>query len=65
MPKIPETLTLDKILEALEADAYLGFCLACGAAHEGVEPDARRYECDECGMRRVYGAEEVLLMMEA
>ena len=50
MPKIPETLTLDKILEALEDDAYLGFCLACAAQHDGVEPDARRYVCEECGM---------------
>ena len=39
-----------------------GFCLACGAQQEGCEPDARRYECEECKERRVYGAEEILMM---
>ena len=28
----------------------------------GVEPDARRYECETCGAREVYGAEELLMM---
>lgn len=56
-------LTIDDVLQALEDDAYLGFCLECGAQHDGVGPDARRYECSECGMHRVYGAEEILLMM--
>lgn len=39
-----------------------GFCLACGEEVDGVEPDARGYECEVCGERKVYGAEEVLLM---
>ena len=38
-----------------------GFCNACGASVEGVEPDARNYECERCGEREVYGAEELLL----
>lgn len=63
MPKIPESLTLDKILEALEADAYLGFCLACGAEHDEIEPDACAYPCFDCGAHRVYGAEELILMI--
>jgi DNA-directed RNA polymerase subunit RPC12/RpoP len=58
MPK----LTLDMIMTAAEADAYLGFCLACGAEHDGIEPDARRYTCTACGARKVYGAEELILM---
>jgi hypothetical protein len=37
--------------------------LACGAEAEGVEPDARRYECECCGEPKVYGAEELVLMM--
>jgi predicted RNA-binding Zn-ribbon protein involved in translation (DUF1610 family) len=37
-----------------------GFCLACGAEVEGVEPDAERYECEACGEAQVYGAEELL-----
>jgi hypothetical protein len=38
-----------------------GFCVACGADHNECEPDARKYECDECGKKQVYGAEELLL----
>ena len=39
-----------------------GFCLACGAEHDCVEPDARKYHCTDCGAHKVYGAEELLLM---
>jgi len=56
-------VSIDQVMEAVEADDNLGFCLACGAEAYGVEPDARKYECEECGERRVYGAEELLLMM--
>jgi len=56
-------VSIDQVMEAVEADDNLGFCLACGAEAYGVEPDARKYECEECGERRVYGAEELLMMM--
>ena len=39
-----------------------GFCLACGEEADGCEPDARRYECEACGEKRVYGAEELAIM---
>ena len=39
-----------------------GFCVACGESASGVEPDARRYECESCGERRVYGAGELAMM---
>lgn len=55
-------LTIDRIIEAAESGDDMGFCLACGADAYGVEPDARQYECDECGKEKVYGAEELLLM---
>ena len=61
MPKI----TIDRILEAVESGDYMGFCLACGDEAYGVEPDARKYECESCGKPKVYGAEELLLMMGA
>lgn len=54
-------LTLDRVMAAVECGDYVGFCLKCGAEQEGVEPDAERYECDECGQWAVYGAEEILL----
>ena len=54
---------MPSIEEATEAaDNNEGFCLACGHTQEGVEPDARKYTCDSCGMPKVYGAEELALM---
>lgn len=43
-------------------DDGAGACIACGAEAGGVEPDARRYECEACGERKVYGLEELLVM---
>jgi hypothetical protein len=40
----------------------LGFCIACGAPREECEPDARKYNCDNCGKTEVYGAEELVIM---
>lgn len=56
-------VSIDDVMEAVAADDCLGFCLACGAEAYGVEPDARKYECEECGERKVYGAEELLTML--
>ncbi|MDP3768028.1 MAG: hypothetical protein Q8S13_08430 [Dehalococcoidia bacterium] len=45
------------------ADSYLGWCRTCQEfTTDSCEPDARRYECPECGERTVYGAEEALMM---
>jgi len=52
--------TLEQIEEAMES--YIGFCTECGAERETCEPDAREYECEECGEASVYGAEELLIM---
>ena len=61
MPKI----TIDRIIAAVESGEDMGFCLACGDEAYGVEPDARKYECESCGKEKVYGAEELLLMVGA
>ena len=55
-------LPINQVLEAIEADEYIGFCLHCGSEHYGIEPDAERYECDDCGQAKVYGAEQCLLI---
>ncbi len=56
----------DELMAAVEESMFgmgsAGFCLACGEQQDGCEPDARRYECECCGARKVYGAEELLLM---
>ena len=54
--------TMNQVLEAVESDDHLGFCLACGEESHGVEPDARRYKCESCGEHKVFGAEEILVM---
>ena len=56
-------VTLDRIMAACESDEYIGFCIACGEEATGVEPDARRYECESCGEKKVFGAEELLIRM--
>ena len=50
-------------MEAVEADDNIGFCTACGAEHYGIEPDARKYTCEECGENSVYGAQELLMRL--
>jgi len=57
-------IDIDRLLEAIRSDEYMGFCTACGAEAYGVEPDARRYTCDECSELAVYGAEELLIMQD-
>ncbi len=65
--KIHKSITADRVMEACERHSTSldnpGFCVACGQDAEGVEPDARRYECECCGEKQVYGAEELLLMV--
>lgn len=50
-----------KTLERADQD-YDGFCIACGNRQQGCEPDARKYQCEICGLNHVYGAAEIALM---
>jgi predicted RNA-binding Zn-ribbon protein involved in translation (DUF1610 family) len=63
--KLHESITKERIIEAVERyNTSLdnpGFCVACGEEVDGVEPDARKYECESCGAKAVYGGEELLL----
>ena len=56
-------ISLDRIIEACERDDGVGFCKACGEEQGCCEPDARNYECESCGERKVFGAFEFLLEM--
>lgn len=58
-----KSLTDDAILKACTEDYGTGFCLACGAQADNVEPDAENYRCESCGADQVFGAEELLLAM--
>jgi len=48
--------------EQMLTDRDRGYCIYCGEEAYGVEPDARKYECEACGKEGVYGLEEMLLM---
>ena len=60
-------VTLERVVAAVERSHgnldNPGFCVLCGAEADGVEPDARRYECEACGEPGVYGAEELLIRL--
>lgn len=63
--KIHTSVTEERVLEAAERALSTldnpGICLACGEDADGCEPDAERYECECCGKRAVYGAEQIIL----
>ncbi len=65
--KLHPSITTDRIVEAVQRhNSSLdnpGFCIACGEDAEGCEPDARKYECEHCGAHRVFGAEELLMLV--
>ena len=64
---IHKSITAKRVVRAVERSMRdlenPGFCIACGKCADGVEPDARRYECAHCGKHAVYGAEELLIMV--
>lgn len=64
--KLHPSITLERILAAAEESMFgmsdYGFCIACGEEAHGIEPDARKYECETCGRRAVYGGEELMMM---
>lgn len=65
--KIHRKITAEAVIDACERRMNSldnpGFCISCGNEAEGVDPDARNYECDACGRLTVYGCEELAIMM--
>jgi hypothetical protein len=47
---------------AVNRDSGWGFCLSCGNSQTGCEPDARRYNCENCNEAKVYGVDELVMM---
>jgi hypothetical protein len=68
MPLHP-SITHDILLAAIKRQMFgtenPGFCIDCGAYHDSCEPDAREYRCSQCGKLAVYGAEEILFLLNA
>ena len=57
-----EFFTFKLSSEEMSNSEDMGFCVFCGEEAYGVEPDARKYECECCERRGVYGCEELILM---
>ena len=62
--KVHKSITAKKVGEAVQRRMTTldnpGFCLVCGHEAEGVEPDAREYECEACGEMAVMGSDDLL-----
>ena len=60
-------INIEDVMDAVERSMSgldnPGFCTACGAEADGVEPDAENYECHECGEHKVFGAEQLMFML--
>lgn len=56
-------IDLDQVMQACESNDCIGFCIECGSEQYGCEPDARNYKCEDCGAKKVFGAEEILMMI--
>jgi len=64
MPQtIHASIDQERVMNAIAEDDNMGLCNACGADCYGCEPDMRGGECESCGAKAVYGAEEYLLML--
>lgn len=55
-------ITEDEYLEAQETNQ--GWCTKCQEfTSDFAEPDAREYECPQCGEETVFGADQALIEM--
>lgn len=65
--RIHQSVTLDRVMEACQRRQVSldnpGFCIICGEEAMGCEPDARKYKCEHCGKKGVYGSDELLMEM--
>jgi len=61
---VTQAKILETAIEILERfEDGMGVCAKCGYEQYGVEPDAEKYKCDDCGKRAVYGAEQIILLL--
>lgn len=56
------TQLIEQAIDYASTGEPVGICISCGA-EQPAEPDARRYTCEDCGEAKVYGADEILLML--
>ncbi len=58
---LPEAET---VFNAIARDDSTGFCVECGAEVGGTEPDREKMRCEACGLYGVFGAENVLFLLD-
>ena len=63
-PDIEEDAVLEAARESLFGYGHQGWCNACGAEADGVEPDLTTGVCEECGEAAVAGAETFLIYLD-
>jgi hypothetical protein len=65
--EVHPSITAERVMEACDREMTTldnpGFCIACGEDADGCEPDARKYKCEFCDERTVYGAAELAITM--
>ena len=64
IPTRHPSITPDRVIDLVRADDQLGVCVCCGEEAYSIEPDRRRGICESCGQRGVFGAEELLFMLD-
>lgn len=52
-------LSADSLADVAEDN--IGFCIACGTFDDCTEPDASKYDCEECSAPARYGLQELIL----
>lgn len=55
----PIHMTLKEVEDL--AEDYCGVCIECGNVRNDCEPDARNYDCYDCGKKSVFGMDEAIL----
>jgi len=55
------SVTLERVIDIVEKDTYLGFCVHCGKEYNNIELEADGYWCDTCDQSSVYGAAKILI----
>jgi hypothetical protein len=65
--QVHASVTAERVVEACEREMTSldnpGICIACGQDADGCEPDARKYQCESCVERAIYGAQDLAMMM--
>jgi len=56
---------LDELISLLDDDTQEGWCTSCGEwTHDCCDPDSRKVKCPVCERPTVYGAQEILFMIQ-